>query len=37
MTEAFSITYPAAAKLSYDPLVARMAKSLRPGRGFQSP
>jgi serine/threonine-protein kinase len=37
MTEAFSITYPAAAKLSYDPLVARMAKSLRPGSGFQSP
>lgn len=37
MTEAFSITYPAAAKLSYDPLVARMAKSLRPGKGFQSP
>ena len=37
MTEAFSITYPAAAKLSYDPMVARMAKSLRPGKGFQSP
>jgi hypothetical protein len=37
MTEAFSITYPAAAKLSYDQLVARMAKSLRPGKGFQSP
>jgi hypothetical protein len=37
MTETFSITYPAAAKLSYDPLVARMAKSLRPGKGFQSP
>ncbi len=37
MTEAFSITYPAAAKLSYDPLVARMAKSLRPGKGFQLP
>jgi hypothetical protein len=37
MTEAFSITYPVAAKLNYDPLVARMAKSLRPGKGFQSP
>jgi serine/threonine-protein kinase len=37
MTEAFAITYPAAAKLTYDPLVARMAKSLRPGKGFQSP
>jgi hypothetical protein len=37
MTEVFSITYPASAKASYDPLVARMAKSLRPGKGFQSP
>ena len=37
MTETFSITYPAATKLSYDALVARMAKSLRPGKGFQSP
>jgi serine/threonine-protein kinase len=37
MTEAFSITYPAAAKQTYDPLVARMSKSLRPGKGFQSP
>ncbi len=37
MTEGFSISYPAAAKQSYDPIVARMAKSFRAGRGYQSP
>jgi serine/threonine-protein kinase len=37
MTEGFSITYPAAANASYDAIVARMAKSLRPGKGFQTP
>jgi hypothetical protein len=37
MTEDFVMTYPAAAKLSYAPIVARMAKSFRPGKGFQSP
>jgi len=37
MTEGFSTTYPAAAKQIYDPIVARMAKSFRPGRGFQTP
>ena len=37
MTEAFSIAYPTAAKQTYAPLVARMSKSLRPGKGFQSP
>jgi hypothetical protein len=37
MTEGFSISYPAAAKQSYDPIVARMVKSFRPGKGFQSP
>jgi hypothetical protein len=37
MTEGFSMSYPAAAKQSYDPVVARMAKSFRPGKGFQSP
>jgi hypothetical protein len=37
MTEGFSMTYPAAAKQTYDPIVARMAKSFRPGKGFQSP
>ena len=37
MTEGFSISYPAAAKQSYDAVVARMAKSFRPGKGFQTP
>lgn len=37
LTEDFGISYPAALKSTYDPIVARMAKSLRPGRGFQSP
>lgn len=37
MTEEFVMSYPAAAKQTYDPIVARMAKSLRPGKGFQSP
>jgi hypothetical protein len=37
MTEGFSMTYPTAAKQTYDPIVARMAKSFRPGKGFQSP
>ena len=37
LTEDFAMTYPAAAKQSYDPIVARMAKSFRPGRGFQAP
>lgn len=31
LTESFSIEYPAAAKQDYDAIVARMAKSLRPG------
>jgi hypothetical protein len=37
LTESFAITYPAALKPTYDPIVARMAKSFRPGTGFQSP
>jgi hypothetical protein len=37
MSETFSMTYPAAAKQSYDPIVARMAKSFHAGSGFQSP
>ncbi len=37
MSETFSMTYPAAAKQSYDAVVARMAKSFRAGKGFQSP
>lgn len=37
MEEDFVMFYPAALKQIYDPIVARMAKSFRPGRGFQSP
>jgi hypothetical protein len=37
MTEDFVITYPASLKSTYDPIVTRMAKSFRPGTGFQSP
>jgi hypothetical protein len=37
MTEDFDISYPAALKQTYDPIVARMAKSFRPGTGFQTP
>jgi hypothetical protein len=36
MTEDFVISYPAALKQAYDPLVARMAKSFRSGSGFQT-
>ncbi len=37
LTESFGMSYPAALKATYDPIVARMAKSFRPGTGFQSP
>ena len=37
MNEDFVMSYPASAKQTYDPIVARMAKSFRPGTGFQSP
>ncbi len=37
MSEGFSMTYPAASKQSYDAIVTRMAKSFRPGKGFQTP
>jgi hypothetical protein len=37
MTEGFVMSYPAAGKQKYDPIVARMAKSFRPGTGFQTP
>jgi hypothetical protein len=37
MTENFVISYPAALKQAYDPIVARMAKSFRSGTGYQSP
>jgi hypothetical protein len=37
MTEGFVMSYPASLKQTYDPIVARMAKSFRPGAGFQTP
>ena len=37
MTENFVMSYPASLKTTYDPIVTRMAKSFRPGTGFQSP
>ncbi|MFZ0527334.1 MAG: hypothetical protein WA889_12015 [Xanthobacteraceae bacterium] len=37
MNEDFVMSYPASAKQVYDPIVARMAKSFRSGKGFQSP
>jgi hypothetical protein len=36
MNEDLVITYPAALKQIYDPVAARMAKSLRSGTGFQT-
>lgn len=35
--EGFVMAYPAALKRTYDPIVARMAKSFRSGSGFQAP
>jgi hypothetical protein len=37
MMEGLVISYPAQLKETYDPIVARMAKSFRSGRGFQTP
>jgi len=37
MAEGFVMSYPAALKQIYDPIVARMAKSFRSGLGFQAP
>ena len=37
MTESFVASYPAGLKQKYDPIVARMSKSFRAGRGFQTP
>ena len=37
MNEDFVMSYPASLKSTYDPIVARMAKSFRPGTGFQTP
>jgi serine/threonine-protein kinase len=34
---AFAIGYPAGVAAGYDPIVARIARSLRPGRGYQTP
>jgi hypothetical protein len=36
MTDGLVIAYPASLKQTYDPIVARMAKSFRPGKGFQT-
>jgi hypothetical protein len=36
MNEDFVMSYPASAKQTYDPIVARMARSFRPGPGFQT-
>ena len=35
VVNAFQISYPAALAATYDPIVARMSKSLLPGRGYQ--
>jgi hypothetical protein len=37
MIEGLVISYPASLKATYDPIVAQMAKSFRPGNGFQTP
>jgi len=37
MTEGFVMSYPAALKQTYNPIVTRMAKSFRSGTGFQTP
>jgi len=37
IVNSFVISYPAKLKQIYDPIVTRMAKSLRPGSGFQTP
>ena len=37
IVNAFLISYPSGLATSYDPIVARIAKSLRSGRGYQTP
>jgi len=37
IVNAFEISYPSGLATSYDPIVARIAKSLRSGRGYQTP
>jgi hypothetical protein len=36
VVNAFEITYPVALASAYGPIVARLSKSLRPGRGYQT-
>jgi serine/threonine-protein kinase len=36
LENAFKISYPAALAATYDPIVARISKSLKAGRGFQT-
>jgi hypothetical protein len=36
VVNAFEISYPAALAATYDPIVTRIAKSLKPGRGYQT-
>jgi hypothetical protein len=36
LTEGFVISYPARLKQKYDPIAARMSKSFRSGKGFQT-
>jgi hypothetical protein len=36
VVNAFEISYPAALASSYNPIVTRIAKSLQPGRGYQT-
>jgi serine/threonine-protein kinase len=37
IVNAFEISYPSGRATSYDPIVARISKSLRSGRGYQTP
>jgi len=37
IVNSFVISYPAKLKQTYDPIVTRMAQSLRAGSGFQTP
>jgi serine/threonine-protein kinase len=37
VVNAFEISYPHSLATSYDPIVARLSKSLRSGRGYQTP
>ena len=37
IVNAFKISYPTSLATNYDPIVARISKSLRPGRGYQTP